>query len=1311
MTPPFDNTLKDIMSCDVRNLPPHATLQDAARLMAGDQISSLLIVADGQARGIVTESNLLRAMHDRLAPETRLDSIMSQPLVTAPQRLDLVAARRLIDAHGIRHLVVVDDAGNVSGIVSDTDFRVHLGSVVFRHLRTLESVMERKIPQLPPDATLATAIATMLENRVDYLIVVDSGEPVGIVTERDIPRLLGDAAPLHDIPLQRAMSKPLRSVRAGGAITVGLEAMNRYRLRHMAVIDDEGRMVGVVSQRRLFEQLALEQMEEALAQARQERDRLRLKTHLKLALDMEVAGTWEYHHESGRFGFSDGLLALIGATVGSAPATRAEWLERVHPDDRPTLTATVNAEKRRKSEYRVSEYRLRHFDGHWIWVEDRSAVTERGKDGAPLVTAGVLQDISERQEARQQIVRQNRALRLMSGVAQALVRHRDEREMLTDICTIIVDVGGYLMAWVGEAENDADQRVEPLAHSGLIEKYLATADITWADVPRGQGPTGRAIRSGVPAIVQNIEEDPSFAPWRDSARQLGYLASIALPLRVDGRVIGALNLYSATPDVFQDEELALLSNLAGEIGLGLGLHRSRQTLAASEELLLQAQRVARIGHYTYDRATDRLTGSPTHDELFGLQPGQAISYAEWLALLHPDEREDMARYVETEVLGAGRPFDRNYRIHRVSDGEERWINCVGQVQFDKAGNVARLFGTAQDITEHKRNQAELESHRRHLETLVAERTEQLIQAKDDAESASRAKTAFLANISHEIRTPMNAILGLAHLVQRDARDAQQRERLSKLSDAANHLMSIINDVLDISRIEANKLELESVDFSLAQTCDNACELVAQRAEAKHLALIRHLPPELPALLRGDPLRVQQILLNFLSNAVKFTEHGKITVDVNVIAQEHGQVKIRCSVTDTGVGIPAEHQSRLFQPFEQGDTSTTRRYGGTGLGLAISRRLAEAMGGEIGVTSEPGQGSTFWFTACLGLGNEGGQSAHHVPRPSREFRTGARILLAEDNPVNAEVASELLRHAGMEVDVACNGEEALGMACRQTYDLVLMDMQMPVMNGLQATRQIRALPGWANTPILAMTANAFDEDRESCLAAGMNDHVAKPVAPDVLYAALARWLPVVPLPPATPIESAALPPIPGLDRKIAMQIVRGRIDNLCRLLTKFIETHDGDFDEIRRCLDRDEREEARRLAHSLKGVSGTLGATDIHHATASLDSAIRSGQARPTLDPLIDQAQAAFHTLRSGMAVLTTPKDRSPGNANQVDTTALVQRLRRELESGEMSVQELVRNEGGKLRQLLGDDFATFEDQVSSFDFEDALTCLNKALGQ
>ncbi|WP_295458062.1 PAS domain-containing protein [uncultured Thiodictyon sp.] len=454
------------------------------------------------------------------------------------------------------------------------------------------------------------------------------------------------------------------------------------------------------------------------------------------------------------------------------------------------------------------------------------------------------------------------------------------------------------------------------------------------------------------------------------------------------------------------------------------------------------------------------------------------------------------------------PFSMEFRI-RHADGSYHWLRDDGNPRYDSQGAFIGYIGFCVDITEQKAAAEELERYRQHLEDLVEERTRELVIAKEAAETANVAKSAFLANMSHEIRTPLNAITGMALLLKRAGVTPQQADRLDKIDAAGRHLLDLINAVLDLSKIEAGKFTLHESEVSVEGVVAQVVSLLHEPARAKALELSVDIQP-LPCPLLGDSLRLQQALLNYATNAIKFTHTGTISLRVRVIAEDHDSVLVRWDVQDTGIGIAPESMSKLFATFEQADSSITRSYGGTGLGLAITRKLARLMGGDAGAVSTLGVGSTFWFTARLKKAGHTVSAASSLSISASEASLalhyrGCRILLVEDEPINREVARDLLDSLGMVIDTAEDGVQAVVLASRNEYALILMDMQMPNLDGVAATRRIRRLANRLQVPIIALTANAFAEDAARCLDAGMNDFISKPIEPESLFPIILKWL--------------------------------------------------------------------------------------------------------------------------------------------------------------------------------------------------------------
>ena len=882
--------------------------------------------------------------------------------------------------------------------------------------------------------------------------------------------------------------------------------------------------------------------------------------------------------------------------------------------------------------------------------------------------------------------------------------------------------------------------------------------------------------------------------------------------------------------------IAVLLDITGRLQAETELRETNQRLKLATD-------AADSGIWSWDFSSDRLEWDERLCDLYGVPESlrvNGLTCQFWRTRVHPD---DVERF-ETLLVAArhdGIPYDGTFRIV-LPDGSLRHIQAASVMERDADGTPQRMIGINRDITEFKHYEHELK------------------QARTAAESANRAKSEFLANMSHEIRTPMNGILGMSYLALKSNPPPRQREYLTKIRASGQHLLEIINDILDFSKIEAGKLSMEQADFDLEELLDKSALFFNEKAGSKGVELIFDIAPDVPRNLVGDPLRLGQILLNYGSNAVKFTEQGEICISARVRERSESHLLLFFAVRDTGIGLTRKQQQQLFRSFHQADMSTTRKYGGTGLGLAICKRLAELMGGEVGVQSTLGAGSTFWFTARLGIGvrekrslvpapdlrgcsvlvvddsdrtrivlremlesmsftvadapsglmalqllqkahllgrtfrvifldeqmpdMDGMETARRImelgldppPRivmvstidryellsrgdeeagivahltkpvvPSLLFDTtirilrgevlphssvdvsptllekqlvtlsGARILLVEDNEINQEVAVELLTDAGFRVETVGNGQAALERLHENSYDLVLMDMQMPVMDGSTTTRKIRSNPAWSKLPILAMTANAMQQHRDACIAAGMDDFIAKPIEPAKLWVALLKWI--------QPRQGGFSPPpqsrskgvvsegdlpevIAGVDLPLGLSRVQGNKPRYLSLLRRFLAGEKESVTQIRTALEANAAETAERVAHTAKSVAGNIGATRLQGYAADLEQAIRNQSPPETVESLLLFFETELNDVTEEL------KRRLPAEllsesltTDTAHSRSVCLRLIELLKDDDPAAVELLEEQRRLLDAAFPQNFYAIEKAVKLFDFEAALQLL------
>jgi signal transduction histidine kinase/CheY-like chemotaxis protein/HPt (histidine-containing phosphotransfer) domain-containing protein len=589
-------------------------------------------------------------------------------------------------------------------------------------------------------------------------------------------------------------------------------------------------------------------------------------------------------------------------------------------------------------------------------------------------------------------------------------------------------------------------------------------------------------------------------------------------------------------------------------------------------------------------------------------------------------------------------FEPHHFTRTMANGMQ--LNIIGRPIYGADGAVSGFVTIYHDVTAEKRHEEALEAKNWELQ-----------QAKQLAEAASIAKGQFLSNMSHEIRTPLNCVIGMAYLALKTELDPRQRDYLEKIRFAGEHVLGIIDDILDISKIEAGKMEIQQIEFSFEHVVQTLTTVVAPKAASRNLELVFDLDPALPPTLVGDPLRLGQVLINYTNNAIKFSERGRIEIRVRKEAGDEHDCVVRFEVSDQGIGLSQAEMARLFVSFQQADASTTREYGGTGLGLAICKELAQLMGGDVGVSSQQGVGSTFWFTARLGvstktvsalinqLSDAAAELLASVDTSAAALKV-ARILLVEDNTFNQQIAQEMLEEVGATVFIASNGVEALELLQDADFDCVLMDLQMPLMDGLEATRRIRGDPQLAHLPVLAMTATATTEARMRCLDAGMNDFISKPIQPALMRQTIANWLPqgalLAGLRESHPPTSAE-PQLGGdsavIDLSVLATLLRGDPQKVRKFAIKFLQNSQEGLRDMWAALARGDVQAVRELGHRVKSAArsvGAFGMADLcqeleHLAPGEATSEITRAQSMVTqLGDLLEQvaAQVTHHTARA-----------------------------------------------------------------------------------
>ena len=1171
-------------------------------------------------------------------------------------------------------------------------------------------------------------------------------------------------------------------------------------------------LIGLLLQRNRTITKKVEEATDELAESRQ---------RLDLALASSGIGTWDWNIANDTILWDEAQHRIQGTDPAEGARDLASLVKIIHPEDAQKVESEINAALAGEKDY-ISEYRFFRTDGEVRTLEVRGHVV-RDAGGQALRMIGTSMDITERKQAEEELKK------LSQAVEQS------------PASVVITDLEGTI--------------------EYVNRKFCEVTGYSFEEAI-GQNP--RILKSGhmPPEVYQELWETiKSGYEWRGEFQ--------------NKKKNGELYWESAT--------ISPLKASDGSIAHYLAVKEDITERKQMEESIREKE--ARFRGYFEHSQVGMAVTSPTkgwveaNDQLQKMlgYSLEELRQKTWAELTHPDDLDADAKQFERMLSGEIDNYVLDKRFVR-KDGGIVYTNLTVSCIRAETGDVLNVLASFQDITERKKMDDDLHERIKELDeaqSAMLNMMEDLDEEKAKAEDATRAKSDFLANMSHEIRTPMNAVIGMAHLALKTKLTPKQQDYLSKIQSSANSLLGIINDILDFSKIEAGKLDMEAVEFDLLETMDNVANVITVKAQEKeNLEVLFYFDSQVPNFLVGDSLRLNQILVNLGNNAVKFTEKGEIVITTKILEKMDDKATLQFSVRDTGIGMTEQQQAKLFQAFSQADTSTTRKYGGTGLGLTISKRLVNMMGGEIWIESEPGQGTTFHFTADFGLGKETvkrrfepapdirglkvlvvddnatsreilqdilesfsfkvfmaasgkealeevemadndqpfelvimdwkmpgmdgieasrliknhpklikipaivlvtaygreetmrqadeiglegfllkpvnssvlfdaimqalGKEVQDVHRQGRKNKqkteeistiVGARILLVEDNEINQQVAKEILQGAGLKVTVANNGQEGVDAVINNQFDAILMDIQMPVLDGYAATRQIRNLNSEVrNIPIIAMTAHAMAGDEQKSLQAGMNGHVTKPIDPEQLFTTLQKWIkPVaeqadiqkpstadVPEKPDSAVthEDALPESLPGFDLSAGLRRLMGNKRLYKKLLVDFGTKYTGAAREIRGALDAKDFGKAHSMVHNLKGLAGNLEAKDLQVATVEMEKLVK-GQTEETvsdeelnlkfsnLEHTLSQALQAVQTLGSKLEKTAVTESNAAAAAQLPPELAnkMAEGIKEAAEMGDVAQIQSIANE---LRSQY-DALAPFCDKLvqlaEDFDFD------------
>lgn len=1079
-------------------------------------------------------------------------------------------------------------------------------------------------------------------------------------------------------------------------------------------------------------------------------------------------GVWDWDAQTDKVYFSVKWKQMLGYDEAEITDRLSEWKDRIHPEDRTTVIADLQAHLDGTTDFYESTHRMLCKDGHYKWVLDRGRVIKRDEKGQPQRVVGTHTDVDKQYQEKHRL---DRIAKNVPGMIYQFVIYEDGRSAF------------------------------PYSSSGMRDLYQVDPEQVINDASLVFEKIHPDDLDHIHASIQKSKQNLSI--WHQefrvclSGRQIWVEGQATPSKQTDNSVVW----YGFSQDVTERKQ-------------------NQQNLLESQKRLNKAQEIAKIGSWELDLSSNSLTWS---DEIFHILelPPQSIdpTYEFFLDKVHPEDKVMFERAYKDSIEQQTK-YEVNHRL-LMPDGRVKWMREMGEHEYAPNGEPIRSNGTMQDITQHVEIETKLklsqsqyqdivESHPyyisrylpdasllfvnkaladffgltpdtmhgmvwikfldkiqqpmawqslknctpdepsqnfvcslyrkdgsirsvrwhhraffddkgnvSHFQSVGFDITEQLEaeaaikRARQQAEAADRAKSEFLANMSHEIRTPMNAILGLSELALNEEISGITRNQLNKILQSGRSLLGVLNDILDFSKIESGHLSIEIRPFWFDGVLDQLSSLFSDAAKQKGIRLVWDVQSTLAQAYKGDELRLRQILMNLLSNAIKFTPRGEVRLKIELDNQARelapNQTWLKFSVIDSGIGMTPIQQANLFKPFSQADNTITRQHGGSGLGLVISQRIAQAMGSPgIIIDSQPGEGSCFYFAMPFEICSEEEVrelSQSMIQLSIQKKSLSGEILLVEDNIINQEIALHMLRNMGLNVQVAQNGQEALDLVKDQNFDAILMDIQMPVMDGYQATRAIREFD--QRTPIIALTAAAMIEDRSKALASGMNAHLGKPIDTAQLYHTLSQWLVDSPNGNAQETSAVALPKIDGFNLVKGLAQLQGNQLLYEKILTQFSAQLGSEFAQLPIILKTLEQTpddslwtKAETLAHGLKGVASNLGAQDLAELATRIDSLVK--QRQPAQARTIKALDIAMKQAQKSIEIWLGNKGTAPvSNLNQVDlekARAMLDMLLSSVEASEYINTDTLAGFFSLLPEALTRDQLELEQALQNFDF-------------